>query len=171
MRIRFNKLGRCPLCMRWALRGAVIGWAAVNVIRKLAPRWSYLLLPLPLSFTALWCLHIVVFGRRAIQASASREFKEGSVLLTRSSVLRFARAAAFGVAVSAMLPSMGRTAECDEGFSKCNGVDACCPKGYRYYCSHNSCKRDQTYKCYQIKTDEQLAHLRDCCDGVFVSCG
>lgn len=169
---RVDKLGRCPLCMRWSLRGAVIGWLAVIVLAYVEPRWSYLFLPWPVSFTALWCLHIAVFGRRAMQALANRDPKvKGSFLLTRRSVLGFARAAGFAVALSAMLPSIGRAGECREGYSKCKGVDTCCPDGYQYYCSHNQCKQDQTRKCYKIDTDEQLANLRSCCDGTFVSCG
>jgi hypothetical protein len=167
------KLGRCPRCMRWALRGAVITWAAVIVVHYLSSNLWYWFLPLPVSFTALWCLHIATFGRRAVRAATNGETRETvSDALTRRKFLRFARAAAFAVSLSAVLPKLAKAQACDPGWGKCRGIDVCCPPGYHYYCSHNQCKKDQTFKCYEARTEEALANLKQCCDGdVFVTCG
>src|SRR5690348_17261496 len=65
-----EKLGRCPKCMRLSLVGAITGWLVLVGISQFWAqfRFTSLLTVWPVSFTALWLLHILVYAsREAVQ--------------------------------------------------------------------------------------------------------
>lgn len=67
------KLGSCARCMRLSLRGALWGWAAAGAVHLLWPgTYGEFILAWPVSFTALWFVHIATYGVR--RARIMREF-------------------------------------------------------------------------------------------------
>lgn len=104
------KLGRCPKCMGLSLSGAIIGWIVLAAVLYFWPQFPFanLLTVWPLSFTALWVLHITIFGGRAVACArretsgvATTEPAAISLISRRRMVGVFARSVCLGVLVSA----------------------------------------------------------------------
>jgi len=64
------KLGRCPRCMGLSLGGAVTGWLALASVLHIWPQFPFanLMALWPVSFSALWLLHIFTYGGRVVAA-------------------------------------------------------------------------------------------------------
>jgi hypothetical protein len=140
-----TRLGRCPKCFRASLLGAVIGWAAMPPAYSLLPQpESWIVFLWPLSFTALWVLHMLIFAQRAL--STGREV----TLATAAPELDRRRALAiFGAALLvAVLASMPRRASagqaCVNGYHVCADNRHCCPDGYNYACIYDQCTGRRT---------------------------
>jgi hypothetical protein len=106
------KLGRCAFCMGFALGGAVIGWAAFAAVVSFWPGFPFLnLLALwPISFTAIWLLHIVTFGARVV-ASERRE-TSGVVRSRRRVVGVFASGLGLAILASAVAAPRALASSC-----------------------------------------------------------
>lgn len=118
------KVGRCARCMRWSLRGAILGWCSVGVAQVLhvGTPIEEALLVWPACFSALWMLHITTYGARRAMATGERAESSfvaephvpvGGPHVHRRRVLRtFAQGAALAVIASASLPSRARADDC-----------------------------------------------------------
>ena len=159
------KIGRCGRCMRLSLRGAVAGWIVLIAVSHFAPRYGVLVSPWPISFTALWLLHIGTYGVRAARTrQESAETEGGAHGMTRRALfLRFAGAASFAVLVSATLPEISRAqSSCVTGYHLCADRQHCCANGYNYACPTDICT-NETGKCRSVTTAEDLKSFQSCC--------
>ena len=162
------KLGRCPRCMRWSLHGAAAGWLVAGGVWLVAPSLWWILLPWPASFTALWLLHLLVFGGRAVRNLSAIDAASGETaspaLYTRRNVLRFARFAAAAVAASIIIPKRVHASDdgCPDGMHICSDDVHCCPDGASYDCVVDSCDSSKSRTCYPY-TDENAKYLLQCC--------
>lgn len=172
------KLGRCPKCFRASLAGAVFGWIAVAILASLPakPVSYWLIVAFPVSFTALWLLHMFTFaGRVAFVNNISLRASPKNAIARRQALAIFVGGLCF--AILASVPLRAR-ADCNGqcGDSGCpntpydcqNGT--CCAGGQSYalFCGAVDCNVDNpppAYQCYDpdLLTDEQYATLRDCC--------
>src|ERR1043166_4971733 len=95
------KLGRCPKCMRWSLRGGVVTAALViGTYSLVSPVLAYALLPVTAAFFLLWVLHILRFEYRF--ATLQNDPPSPADAISRRTLLRFASGAILGITVSAM---------------------------------------------------------------------
>ncbi len=159
------KVGKCAKCMRWSLRGAVLGWVALGLVWLAAPRWAPFVLVWPLSFTTLWIIHIVTFGRRVVRNVIEKNDKEnGPAIPGRRVLLRFLSASAVAAAVSAALPRLLRADDsgCPSGMHVCSDDTHCCPQSATYDCLADDCDSSKSHTCY-VGTDDDLKYLQQCC--------
>lgn len=168
------KLGRCPRCMRWSLHGAVVGWFVLAAAWIAAPALWWVVLPWPASFTALWLLHLIVFGMRGVRRLSVGDGARGQGIaarpLSRRHVLHFARFAAAAVAASVVIPRSVRAddQECPDGMHLCSDNTHCCPNGASYDCVVDNCDAGKSRTCYPY-SDENAKYLLQCC-GELVTC-
>lgn len=168
------KLGRCPRCMRWSLQGAMAGWLVLAAVWLVAPSLWWVVLPWPAGFTALWLLHVFVFGRRGVQSLSAKDGTRAQRLsatpYSRRNVLHFARYAAAAVVASVVIPRRVRAEneECPAGMHLCSDNTHCCPDGASYDCLVDNCDPSKSRTCYPY-TDENAKYLLQCC-GELVNC-
>lgn len=159
------KLGRCPKCMRWSFRGTAISWFGVLLLgQAFVGIWPFAL-PIAVAFTLLWMLHIGRFSTRYSREHAEKENLQSN-RFSRRDILRIAYGAFVGVSVSAMLPIVANSQECQSGYHLCGDRKHCCPNGTNYACPYNECTK-VSGKCVTLKTDEDFAYYRQCCPGLF----
>lgn len=100
-----RKLGRCPLCFRLSLVGAILGWVFLVLLGQLDPSRAVLATALlwPASFTMLWVAHVVVFGARTIRHANDHVLgtDPGQALTRRDTVRLFGAAIRYAVLISA----------------------------------------------------------------------
>lgn len=127
------KIGRCSLCMRWSLKGALWGWLTYGLILwTVGSKWGYAAIVWPLSFSVLWLLHITVFGFRSARSrvsggeAANRSRAAG---LSRRQLIAFTSGAFTAVLLSIGRPLTANAIPCPPGrtLSAC-GAD-CLPPG------------------------------------------
>lgn len=179
------KLGRCHRCMRWSLRGALLGWIALGIARLIFPAQSYLVLAWPVSFTALWLLHISVYALRSAvaahgyadrpsnapeRATMAPAYGESVRWLSRRRALQTLVSGFFGAALVSLAYPRRASAECAPGWSGCGG-NICCDTshGFRWYCPQSNCANvPATDKCVNPDklTPEQMKDLQACCPGL-----
>ena len=127
------KLGRCSFCMGLALSGAVAGWAVLAAVMHFWPQFPFtiLLVLWPASFTALWVLHVVTFGGRAVVAERQVASIPGPAMTRRRMVGVFGSGVALAVLASAATPL--------KAFG-IGGCHSCCnPAGPPCPCPHHHC--------------------------------
>jgi hypothetical protein len=171
-----RKIGRCPKCFRASLSGSILGWIATAIVFALPskPSFYWLILLLPLSFTALWIVHMLVFAGRTTFATFAmpqtvESLSRRRVLTIFLSGLLFVVLASVPVKVGASCESCGDS-DCPNTPYDChNGT--CCAGGasFAYYCGQVTCNYQNpppAYTCFDPDrlTDEQVAMLRDCCE-------
>ena len=113
-----SKLGRCGLCMRWAFTGTVLGWLCFLGCTLIFPSWRYLVLLIPLAFTLLWLLHILVFAARTTANASSAP--QVVPQFSRSRLLVFAAASGAAIFLSMALPELAFA-----GCSNCPALYMC----------------------------------------------
>ncbi|PWT82040.1 MAG: hypothetical protein C5B58_08875 [Acidobacteria bacterium] len=130
------KLGRCAFCMGFALGGAVIGWAAFAAVVSFWPGFPFLnlLTLLPISFTAIWLLHIATFGARVV---ASKRRERPGVVMSRLRVVGVF-ASGLGLAILASAVAAPRVLA---GGGPCCDYTGDCPSDHQ--CNPGGCKNKQ----------------------------
>jgi hypothetical protein len=154
------KLGRCFRCMGLSLTGAVAGWVVLAAAVYFWPAFpfAHLLALWPVSFTALWLLHIVTFAGRSTvrEVQGTQQFPEitpatGPIMGRRQMAKVFASGLAFAAVVSVAAAAAeaagnhccgGSCGSCNSGFtckpatssSMCFFTIACGPQGTRGVC-------------------------------------
>jgi hypothetical protein len=160
--------------MRWSLQGAMVGWLVLAAVWLVAPSLGWVVFPWPASFTALWIMHLFVFGMRGVQRlsamDATRDQGFSTTSYSRRNVLQFARYAAAAVVASVVIPSRVRAEDdgCPDGMHICSDDIHCCPDGASYDCLVDNCDPDKSRTCYPY-TDENAKYLLQCC-GELVNC-
>ena len=163
------KVGRCARCMRWSLRGALLGWLAAIVAAVAVPRALPVVLVWPVVFTILWGGHIIVFAGRTVHASTREPRATGSArIMSRRTVLILIRASMFAVAASAMTKRAQAQSECPGNSHSCPNTEWCCRPGENYLCFYD---RDtgKSNQCMRAVTDEQLKDLDRRCSS-YIRC-
>jgi hypothetical protein len=166
------KLGRCPKCMRWAFRGAVLGLLATLVAHQLIPSWWLAVLFGAMPFIGLWMLHILVFARRASRpiSGVGERGSWGSEITRRDLILRGMRAAFLAVMVSVAVPRLSRSGGCPRGYHECSAGDWCCPDGTNFFCGYNECT-GQHNECLNVQDDDTYYRVQKCCGVTLITCG
>lgn len=171
-------IGTCGKCMRQAFLAAAMAWClclsaliAGSVFRSSLPIMAALAFAGLL--TALWLLHVVVFGVRIALYSTGKtepasgiEVTEGKPLRSRRAFLPVMAKAIAGIALATAIPSRVSYAygNCnDPNFYPCSNTacvpsgsdNACCPEGAQYL-SHCDCL------CYRSSADVNCGSYNYC---------
>ena len=164
------KLGRCPRCIQWSFRGAVLFWALKLLLPAQTPRFcTDTVVAISAAFTSLWLMHIVVAGCRRARASFRGAMQnQSSFIQRRRAALDFMRATIAVIGVSIVFPQLADPAQqrCESGFHLCADGRHCCRDGYNYACPENECT-GETGKCRKVITEEDYSYLQRCCRGFF----
>jgi hypothetical protein len=117
----FTNIGSCSICIQTAFRAALASGGALGIMAvlgwtnlvSLPSSLTYLALILFLSFTALWILHVIVFGIRSANFSIRKALgivgqkDEGHAeIVSRRNYLKIATQSALGIAVFTVANSM-----------------------------------------------------------------
>lgn len=130
------KLGRCAKCIGLSLSGAVVGWLAFFGILYLWPQFPFVsvLAVVPAAFTALWVLHLITYGGRAVAAERHTRQETipatGPVMSRRRMATVFAASVGFAALVSAIVPlrALGSPSQpCGQKPCNPSSPNPCCP--------------------------------------------
>lgn len=173
-----TRIGTCGKCMRQAFLAAAIAWG-LCLPALIASSFFSSSMPVmaALGFagllTALWFLHVVVFGMRIALYATGKTEPAGGTEVTKGKPLPSRRAffavmakAIAGMALASAIPSRVSYAygNCyDPNFYPCSitacvpsgSTNACCPEGYQYL-NHCDCK------CYQSSADVNCGSYNYC---------
>jgi hypothetical protein len=138
------KLGRCSKCFRASLFGAVLGWLAIVPTFAFIPNPEcWIVLIWPVSFTALWVLHMLTFAQRSVVQRAVPNWNRRHALAAFGSALT--------VAILASLPHSANAAQCSECFRlPPKERRECC--NCQYEVCHDNCKEHypkDMFRCLQ----------------------
>jgi hypothetical protein len=171
-------IGTCGKCMRQAFLAAAVAWClcpAALIASSLFSSSVPIMVALAFAglLTALWLLHVVVFGMRIAlyttrktEPAGGVEVNEGKTRPSRRAFLPIMAKAIAGIALASALPSRVSYAygNCnDPNFYPCSitacvpsGSDnACCPEGAQYL-SHCDCL------CYRSSADVNCGSYNYC---------
>lgn len=149
----FSNFGHCPKCMRTALGAAAGAWTLCALL--LAAGFPVIVgyaLILALALSALWSLHIVIYGLKTVanRPTGDDGIENGS---RRRVLLYFAQGASFGALMSVMPAAAQEDCGSDPYRDSRNGFGACgqfcrtirnetwdCPRGTRpVYLKNGDC--------------------------------
>lgn len=165
-----SRIGTCGKCMRQAFLAALMAWC--TCLFAMIVGWIYsssipvmIALPVATLLTALWLLHLIVFGVRVARRHTTREIGQADGAEDIESKHQPSRRVFFsvlskvisGIALATIIPNRLAYAygNCnDPNFYPCSrtacvpsGSDnACCPEGAQYL-NHCDCK------CYKSSSD------------------
>ena len=138
------KLGRCGKCMGLSLIGAVLGWGVFSAVVDFWPQCPFLnvVALLPVSFTALWVLHILTYGARFVKAAPVRHQEPMPVagpLMTRRRMMPVLGMFAVGIGSGMFLSTRAAAVTCLHVGQRCGSCAT--PGSQNTTCvSTNCCK-------------------------------